>query len=232
MDSKSLHQRKLRNRFPLLTVSRQCSNFNLKCERLEYKHSKQSNSPSFMTWNRCFIINAKSLFSYLVQYTGNRNRTAKERIWNQFANVIVGRLNTYNTKDRLGIRVQVIVDKINRDSKRLTEGRFHKPEFKKTFHRQATKLNQFKGTFNPLNEESAVHNWTYCMGQNCTHIKNAEKILQRRHDPGWDWFITVKCDYFFGDRNPVWDGPAHTLIGNFNRTTRFQESGEHSGIYR
>ncbi len=98
---------------------------------------------------------------------------------------------------------------------------FYKIEFKKVFHRQTLKLNKFKGNLNRTSQKSEPRNWTYCMGQNSAYLKRAVRILEKKHDPGWNWFITVKCDYLFGSRNPVWDEATGTLIGNLKRNTTF-----------
>lgn len=229
MDSKLL---KLRNNFPFIEVSSQCSNFNLKCERLEYKHSKQINLRSFPTWYRCFEKSCKSLYTYWRQYNWNKTRTEKEQIWSKYTTSIVARINTYNSKDRIVIRVQTIVDKINRDSKKVEKEIFYKPEFRKAFHRQAIKLNKLKGTRSQSENKKPVLKWTDCIRNNRDHLKHIEKTLGKRHHPGWNWFITVKCDYLFGNRNPDWDEAVNTIIGNFKRMYHFQESGGHSGIYR
>lgn len=232
MDSKSLRFRKLRNRFPLIGVSGQCSNFNLKCFRLEKKHASTSISNVFPTWNRCFVRNAKSLYTFIYQYSGDKDRSEIEKQWNQFTIGITNRLNTYCAKDRIKSRINTICDKVNRDYTKLKEEILLKPEFKTTFSRQASKLNQFKGTFNRPDVESAKYNWIYAMGQACSALNKSQKLLEKRYDPRWNWFITVKCDYLFGDRNPVWDQAVNTLIGNFKRLSKFHLNGEHSGIYR
>ncbi|WP_235594468.1 hypothetical protein [Leptospira noguchii] len=102
----------------------------------------------------------------------------------------------------------------------------------KVFHRQAMKLNKFKGTRSQSENKKPVIKWTDCIRNNRDHLKHIQGILEKRHHLGWDWFITVKCDYLFGNRNPDWDEAVNTIIGNFKRMSHFQESGKHSGIFR
>ncbi|MBM9498650.1 hypothetical protein JWG44_00075 [Leptospira sp. 201903071] len=231
MDLKAPPLRQLKRKFPLLGASSQCSNFNLKYERLEIKLNQTTNPNVFPTWNRCFITCWKRIDSYLTQYQ-EKHKSEREAKWAYFASNVVGRINTYSFKNRKEIRVRAIAERINRDSQKLKEEIYYKPNSKETFYRQASKLNRFKGTYTRPNEERGIHDWVYCMGQNCTSFKRLENVMQRKFDPRWNWFITVKCDYFFGDRNPIWEQISHTLIGNFERMSSFQLSGKHDGIYR
>lgn len=216
--------KQLKRKYPLLGASNQCSNFNLKYDRLELKLVQTSKVTPFPTWNRCFITCWKRIDSYLTQYQ-EKHKSSRESTWNFFATNISGRINTFAFKNRKEIRFQVIIDRINRDTNKLKNELYYKPNFRETFNRQSSKLNRFKGTFNRPNEETGVHDWVYCMGQACASMRRLDRTIQAKYDFQWNWFITVKCDYLFGNRNPVWEQASHTLIGNFERTTDFQLSG-------